>query len=171
MESPSQSFTDNTESSLCAKPTLFTPRTLSTVLGPGIHPVSRTRNGPHSGYEGIPHTCKGHDRKINTHDVLGQFSYAPATQTTVVTTTTTTTTSFPPLVVKAPNHLHDLDRMSYPLAALPTPAVLRRLKFDVGGRSTIFQETTDAADALQKVCSLIRSQATTSVSRACSHPA
>lgn len=88
-------------------------------------------------------------------DVLGQLSYAPATQTTVVTTTTTTTTKFPPLVVKAPQHLHDLDPKQYPLASTPTPQCIRKLCFDVDGRATMFQEADDTLETLEKVSSPI----------------
>ncbi len=88
---------------------------------------------------------------IRSGDALGQFSYAPATQTTVVTTTTTTTTKFPPLMVKAPRHLHDLDPKQYPLASTPTPQSIKKLRFDVDGRPTMFQEADDTLDTLEKV--------------------
>lgn len=84
-------------------------------------------------------------------DVLGQFSFAPATQTTIVTTTTTTTTSFPPLVMKAPHHLHELDSKMYPLASSPTPKSIKRFCFDVGGRPTFFSEADDTRDTLEEV--------------------
>ena len=87
----------------------------------------------------------------DTHEVLGQFSFAPATQTTVVTTTTTTTTSFPPLMMKAPNHLHTLDAKFYPLAACPTPPILKRLTFEVGGRRIEFCEADNASQTLREV--------------------
>ena len=86
-----------------------------------------------------------------THEVLGQFSFAPATQTTVVTTTTTTTTSFPPLMMKAPNHLHQLDAKLYPLAASPTPPILKRLTFEAGGRRIEFREADNASQTLREV--------------------
>ncbi|KAI9758843.1 MAG: hypothetical protein M4579_002789 [Chaenotheca gracillima] len=81
------------------------------------------------------------------HTTLGELSYAPATQTTVVTTTTTTTTSFPPLVLKPPRHLNELDRKQYPLAQSPTPQSLRKFCFDVGGTPTYFQEANDASES------------------------
>lgn len=84
-------------------------------------------------------------------DILGQFSFAPATQTTVVTTTTTTTTNFPPLMMKAPHHLHELDPKLYPLASSPTPKSIKRFCFDVGGRPTYFNEAENTLDALQGV--------------------
>ncbi|KAI9846235.1 MAG: SCF ubiquitin ligase complex subunit cdc4 [Sclerophora amabilis] len=85
------------------------------------------------------------------HTTLGQLSYAPATQTTVVTTTTTTTTSFPPLVLKPPRHLHELDPKQYPLALSPTPQSLKKLCFDVGGTPTYFQEAEDTSDCYNKL--------------------
>lgn len=84
-------------------------------------------------------------------DMLGQFSFAPATQTTIVTTTTTTTTSFPPLMIKAPHHLHELDPKMYPLASSPTPKSIKRFCFDVGGRPTFFSEADDTRDTLEEV--------------------
>jgi len=88
---------------------------------------------------------------IRSEDVLGQISFAPATQTTVVTTTTTTTTKFPPLIMKAPQHLHDLDPKQYPLASTPTPHSIKKLCFDVDGRPTMFQEADDTLETLEKV--------------------
>lgn len=84
-------------------------------------------------------------------DILGQFTFAPATQTTVVTTTTTTTTSFPPLMIKAPHHLHELDSTLYPLASSPTPKSIKRFCFDVGGKPTYFNEAENTLDALHGV--------------------
>ena len=89
---------------------------------------------------------------IRSEDVLGQFSYAPATQTTVVTTTTTTTTNFPPIMMKAPQHLYDLDPKLYPLASSPTPTSIKKLCFDVDGTPTLFQEADDTLETLEKVC-------------------
>ena len=88
---------------------------------------------------------------IRPEDILGQFSYAPATQTTVVTTTTTTTTNFPPIMMKAPEHLFDLDPKLYPLASSPTPTSIKRLRFDVDGTPTLFQEADDTLETLEKV--------------------
>ena len=88
---------------------------------------------------------------IRPEDVLGQFSYAPATQTTVVTTTTTTTTNFPPIMMKAPQHLYDLDPKLYPLASSPTPTSIKKLCFDVDGTPTLFQEADDTLETLEKV--------------------
>ena len=88
---------------------------------------------------------------IRPDDVLGQFSYAPATQTTVVTTTTTTTTNFPPILMKAPQHLFDLDPKLYPLASSPTPISIKKLCFDVDGTPTLFQEADNTLETLEKV--------------------
>ncbi|KKA23065.1 Cell division control protein Cdc4 [Rasamsonia emersonii CBS 393.64] len=82
---------------------------------------------------------------------LGQFSFAPATRTTVVTTTTTTTTNFPPLVLNAPRSTRELDPKLYPLAAAPTPTSLRHFKFELGGKSIVFNEPEDTAGALQEL--------------------
>jgi F-box and WD-40 domain protein CDC4 len=85
---------------------------------------------------------------------LGQFAFAPATRTTVVTTTTTTTTSFPPLVLKAPRSTRELDPKMYPLASSPTPASLRNIRFELGGRPVIFNEPEDTMGAFQEVSRL-----------------
>lgn len=84
-------------------------------------------------------------------DALGQFSFAPTTRTTVVTTTTTTTTSFPPLIFRPPRAVKDLDARQYPLAASPTPASLRNLKFKVGDKSIVFNEPEDTVLAANEV--------------------
>ncbi|KAL1859931.1 SCF ubiquitin ligase complex subunit cdc4 [Paecilomyces lecythidis] len=84
---------------------------------------------------------------------LGQFSFAPATRTTVVTTTTTTTTNFPPLVMKPPRATRDLDPKLYPLASTPTPSSLRNIKFEMAGRSVVFNEPEDTVGTLEEVCS------------------
>jgi F-box and WD-40 domain protein CDC4 len=87
----------------------------------------------------------------NSDVVLGQLSFAPATQTIVITTTTTTTTNFPPLLMKAPQHLHSLDPKEYPLAASPTPASIRKFRFNIGGRSAIFEEAEDVDHTLNNL--------------------
>lgn len=88
---------------------------------------------------------------IRSEDVLGQFSYTPATKTTVVTTTTTTTTNFPPIMLKAPQHLHDLDPKQYPLAASSTPRSIRKLHFEIEGTPTLFEEADDTLRVAQQV--------------------
>lgn len=96
-------------------------------------------------------TRKTTAQKIAPDDVLGQFSLAPATQTTVVTTTTTTTTSFPPLIIKEPRNAQDLDPIFYPLASLRTPDSLTGLQFMVGDQTVVFREADDAASSLNEV--------------------
>lgn len=82
---------------------------------------------------------------------FGQFSFAPATQTTVVTTTTTTTTALPPLIIQPPRATKDLDTKLYPLAASPTPDSLRSIKFELGGKPVIFNEPEDTTNAINEV--------------------
>lgn len=83
---------------------------------------------------------------------VGQFSFAPATRTTVVTTTTTTTTTFPPVLIRPPRATQDLDPKVYPLASAPTPSALRNIRFELGGKSVVFNEPEDAAGTLNEVC-------------------
>ncbi|OAP54662.1 hypothetical protein AYL99_11110 [Fonsecaea erecta] len=92
-----------------------------------------------------------HARIMEPDSLLGQFSFAPATQTTVVTTTTTTTTKFPPLFIRPLRRTKDLDLKQYPLAASPTPAGLKKIHFEIGGKHTIFHEAEDAAVALEQL--------------------
>ena len=82
---------------------------------------------------------------------VGQFSFAPATQTTVVTTTTTTTTNFPPLPIKPPRSLKELDPKLYPLAASRTPSSLRNFEFNLGGKSVVFDEPEDPTATVREV--------------------
>ncbi|PYH94717.1 WD40 repeat-like protein [Aspergillus ellipticus CBS 707.79] len=82
---------------------------------------------------------------------VGQFSFAPATRTTVVTTTTTTTTSFPPVFIRPPRATRDLDPKLYPLASAPTPASLRNIRFELGGKSVIFNEPEDTTGTLNEL--------------------
>ncbi|KAJ5934990.1 hypothetical protein N7466_004537 [Penicillium verhagenii] len=86
-----------------------------------------------------------------SNNALGQFSFAPTTRTTVVTTTTTTTTSFPPLAIKPPRAVRDLDARQYPLAATPTPAALKNITFKIGDKSIVFNEPEDAAAVATEV--------------------
>jgi F-box and WD-40 domain protein CDC4 len=89
--------------------------------------------------------------QFGADSTLGQFSFAPATQTTVVTTTTTTTTRFPPFVMRAPRRMQDLDPKLYPLAATPTPSSLKNISFDLGGKQTIFREAEDTTVAMEQI--------------------
>jgi F-box and WD-40 domain protein CDC4 len=94
-------------------------------------------------------------RKLAPCTTVGQFSYAPTTQTTVVTTTTTTTTTFPQLLMKPPRQLNKLDPKEYPLAAVPTPAALKRFCFDVNGKPTYFREEDDADESIRQLDQLV----------------
>ncbi|KIW93160.1 uncharacterized protein Z519_05765 [Cladophialophora bantiana CBS 173.52] len=87
---------------------------------------------------------------VDADSLLGQFSFAPATQTTVVTTTTTTTTKFPPFLMRPPRQMKDLDLKQYPLAASPTPTSLKKIHFEIGGKHTIFREAEDTTLALEE---------------------
>ncbi|KIX96603.1 uncharacterized protein Z520_07869 [Fonsecaea multimorphosa CBS 102226] len=93
----------------------------------------------------------GHARMMESDSLLGQFSFAPATQTTVVTTTTTTTTKFPPFIIRPLRRTKDLDLKQYPLAASPTPAGLKKIHFEIGGKHTIFREAEDTTLALEQL--------------------
>ena len=88
---------------------------------------------------------------VDSEALLGQFSFAPATQTTVVTTTTTTTTKFPPFLMRPPRRMQDLDVKQYPLAASPTPASLKKIHFEIGGKQTVFREAEDTTLALEQL--------------------
>lgn len=88
---------------------------------------------------------------LPSNSTIGQFSFAPTTQTTVVTTTTTTTTNFPPFVMPAPQGPQMLDPKLYPLASTPTPESIRDIRFTIGGKSIIFNEPEDTFSALDEV--------------------
>lgn len=88
---------------------------------------------------------------LDSSSTMGQFSFAPATQTTVVTTTTTTTTKFPPFVVRNSRRMQDLDPKLYPLATTPTPSSLRSICFQLAGKPTLFTEAEDAHVTLKEV--------------------
>ncbi|KAI4223386.1 MAG: hypothetical protein L6R36_005447 [Xanthoria steineri] len=100
--------------------------------------------------QNIPQKRKRRTPTIAPNDFFGQLSLAPATQTTVVTTTTTTTTEFPPLVIKAPRNVHDLDPVDYPLARLRTPASLRNVQFTIGDQTALLKEADDTIKSVDK---------------------
>ncbi|KAL8884439.1 MAG: hypothetical protein Q9215_007513 [Flavoplaca cf. flavocitrina] len=106
------------------------------MLGPA-------QTGTSSLIQNVPQKRKRRALAIAPNDFLGQMSLAPATQTTVVTTTTTTTTEFPPLVIKAPRNIHNLDPVVYPLARLQTPASLRHVQFSIGDQTAVLKEADD----------------------------
>ena len=62
-----------------------------------------------------------------------QFDVSECVETKTVTTTTTTKRSFPPVFVREPRSLADLDAKEYPLASKPTPPELAKFTFDVPG--------------------------------------
>ena len=129
--------------------TLSTPK--SSAISPNLTPGEKSQG--ESDVQSDIMLADAHLAQASTSsNMLGQFSFGPATQTTVVTTTTTTTTNFPPLLMKAPHHLHELDSKLYPLAASPTPQSIKRLCFDIEGRPTYFREADDASKSLQAVC-------------------
>lgn len=127
-----------------------TSRVSPTRLSTPSSPLDRPRTSSGKRFESRPPELSP-IYNMNAEDALGQFSYGPATQTTVVTTTTTTTTNFPPLMLRAPRNLHDLDPKLYPLAGSPTPSTIRRLAFEVDGMSTTFQEAEDTLQAIEQV--------------------
>ena len=131
----------------------FQPSRARKSTSPSPHGRPRTSSGKQS--ENIPPEPP-HMYSMNAEDTLGQFSYGPATQTTVVTTTTTTTTNFPPLMLRAPRNLHDLDPKLYPLAGSPTPTSIKKLAFEVDGMSTTFEEAEDTLQAIEQVSHLSR---------------
>ena len=108
----------------------------------------RHKNGSNT-FQG--HATTSHDLSVHSNDVLGQFSFAPATQTTIVTTTTTTTTKLPPFLLKAPNYLRHSDPQQYPLAFVETPQVVKCLEFGSGCERVIFREADHTIEALEDV--------------------
>ncbi|PGH02711.1 hypothetical protein AJ80_08808 [Polytolypa hystricis UAMH7299] len=90
------------------------------------------------------------EEHIPPNSSLGQFSFAPATQTTVVTTTTTTTTSFPPFILRPPRTAQSLDAKIYPLASNPTPASIKDIRFKIGDNSIVFNEPEDTLRVLDE---------------------
>lgn len=151
MDSPYASLVDMLDETARVDPPPCTPHTPRPISEAGSRLASPMYNEPHREHAVTTIKTGRQETLSNSHEVLGQFSFAPATQTTVVTTTTTTTTSFPPLVLKAPVHLYQLDSKLYPLAASPTPSTLKRLNFELEGRPTIFHEAEDAASTFQDV--------------------
>jgi hypothetical protein len=51
--------------------------------------------------------------------------------------------------------MQELDLKQYPLAASPTPASLKNIHFEIGGKQTIFREAEDTTLALEHVGDLI----------------
>ena len=151
MASPTPNFTDISGPDSRVSGTPPTPVRPKPYSNPDGRLPSTMHEGSHGAEGSTNYVMGGHQDILDTDEVLGQFSFAPATQTTIVTTTTTTTTSFPPLMMKAPTHLYKLDAKMYPLAASPTPQALKKLSFEAGGRQTVFQEAENAAQTLRTV--------------------
>lgn len=145
LQSPEALLAPSSRLDAFLKPVTSTPTTKAASTSPFLAP---------GGVRSEEFGNKIHSQNVQeptADDMLGQFSYAPATQTTIVTTTTTTTTNFPPLIMKAPHSLHELDPKMYPLAFTPTPQSIKRFCFNVGGRQAIFSEADDTRDALNEV--------------------
>lgn len=53
--------------------------------------------------------------------------------------------------MRPPSKSYQLDSKQYPLAATPTPAGLRNLAFEIGGKHTILREAADATVALEQL--------------------
>ena len=149
MDPPSRSYGNPTQSSTRVRTTLSTPfsaapTSSSAKAGSPASSDSRTRRAGSAPSQPLD--------SIRPNDVLGQISYAPATKTTVVTTVTRTTTEFPPLMMKSPQHLYELDPKLFPLASSPTPQSIKSLCFELEGRPTLFQEADDTLLRLEEVC-------------------
>ena len=153
MQSPRESFEEARGGTAHLSPNNYSPFDSPNMSQSGSRPGTATQTSTtHHAYESSG-TIEASQEAISRDGLLAHFSFAPATTTTVVTTTTTTTTTFPPLVMKAPRHLHDLDPKEYPLASTPTPPSLKRFCFDIGGRPTIFHEADHAAESYKSVSS------------------
>ncbi|KAL3419666.1 WD repeat containing protein pop1 [Phlyctema vagabunda] len=69
-----------------------------------------------------------------------QIELAECVETKTVTTTTTTKRSYPPLLVRPPQALEQLDSKEYPLASKPTPSELSNFSYEFDGRLIDFSE-------------------------------
>lgn len=83
---------------------------------------------------------------------LAQLTYAPTITETVVTTRTITTTSYPPFVLQGPRDLKHRDPKVYPLLHGPTPALLKKVRLEIGGKTAFFEETERPQEQLDQVC-------------------
>jgi len=83
---------------------------------------------------------------------LAQLTYAPTITETVVTTRTITTTSYPPFLLQGPRDLKHRDPKVYPLLNGPTPALLRKVRLEIGGKTAFFEETERPQEQLDQVC-------------------
>jgi hypothetical protein len=133
--------------------TSFTPTSDSSALTSpttSIPPLTRRSPLDSTTQHATVHEKKNTD-SLSPYSTVGTFSYAPATQTKVVTTTTTTTVSFPPMMIKQPRHLNDLDPREYPLSSAPTPESLKRVAFNYEGVPVNFIEAQDPMQGLNEV--------------------
>lgn len=68
---------------------------------------------------------------ISGHTARLQFEIAQCVETKTITTTTTTKRSFPPIFIRQPRRLENLDTKEYPLAQGPTPLDLRKFTLEL----------------------------------------
>lgn len=83
----------------------------------------------------------GHER-----DSTLQVEMAECVETKIVTTTTTTKRSYPPLLVRQPRLLQELDVKEYPLASKRTPRELANFSYEVDGKVMDFHEEDATRD-------------------------
>lgn len=76
----------------------------------------------------------------NGSDTRLHIEVAECIETKTVTTTTTTKRQYPPLVVRPPRSLRDLNSKDYPLASQPTPQELTNFSYMVGDSLVRFRE-------------------------------
>jgi F-box and WD-40 domain protein CDC4 len=69
-----------------------------------------------------------------------QIDLAECVETKTVTTTTTTKRSYPPLFVRPPVSLENLDLKQYPLARKATPEAISSFSYEVNGEVVHFRE-------------------------------
>lgn len=149
MSLPPQASADSAELSSRTESKDASPTTSTGSPEPPSYPPFSDLAPPRQFDGEPPHGDESHD--IPPNSAIGRLSFAPATQTTVVTTTTTTTTDFPPFVMRAPRCTRELDPKLYPLASTPTPESIRNIKFEIGGKSVIFNEPDDTSGAVDEV--------------------
>jgi len=83
---------------------------------------------------------------------LAQLTYAPTITETVVTTRTITKTSYPPFILHESRNLKERDPEVYPLLNGPTPALLKKVRLELGGKTAFFEETERPQEQLDQVC-------------------
>lgn len=85
------------------------------------------------------------------HATRLQIELAECVETRTVTTTTTTKRTYPPLLVRPPRSLQNLDAKEYPLASRPTPHELTEFSYEVDGEVVRFREDDTSLNPSQ-VC-------------------